>query len=145
MTDMMTRAWIAPVTPPPTDEDLVAVRSTVLDYFEGWFDADVERMRRALHPVLAKRSLAQDQDRTPAVSSVTAEQMVAWTASGDGRASGATERTLDVRVVDVSGTIAMVLVHSSEYVEYLHLVRTADGWRIVNALWRYADGRGPAA
>lgn len=145
MTDTMTQAWIAPATPPPTAEDLADVRSTVLDYFEGWFDADVERMRRALHAGLAKRSLAQDRDRTPAVSSVTAEQMLAWTASGYGRARDSSDRTLDVQVVDVSGTIAMVLVHSNEYVEYLHLVRTADGWRIVNALWRYADGRGPAA
>ena len=145
MTDLMTRAWIAPATLPPTAEDLTAVRSTVLDYFEGWFDADAERMRRALHPGLAKRSLAQDPDRTPAVSSVTAEQMVAWTGAGHGRARGAVDRAVDVQVLDVSGTIAMALVHSTDYVEYLHLVRTADGWRIINALWRYADGHGPAA
>ena len=25
------------------------------------------------------------------------------------------------------------------------LVETPKGWRIVNALWRYADGRGPSA
>ena len=37
------------------DED--AIVRCVLDYFEGWFEADPERMRRALHPDLAKRSL----------------------------------------------------------------------------------------
>jgi hypothetical protein len=38
-----------------TDEQ--EIRSTVLDYFEGWFDGDAVRMERALHPQLAKRSL----------------------------------------------------------------------------------------
>ena len=136
--------WTMPETPPPTAADVAAVRATVLDYFEGWFDADPERMRRALHPGLAKRSRAQDPDRTPAVSSVTAEQMVAWTAAGGGRADDVPPRVIDVDVVEVSAGIATVVVHSATYVEYLHLVATADGWRIINALWRYADGHGPA-
>ena len=38
-----------------SDDD--AIVRCALDYFEGWFDADPERMRRALHPELAKRSL----------------------------------------------------------------------------------------
>jgi len=144
MTDTLTEAWIAPPTPEATAEDLAAIRATVLDYFEGWFDADTERMRRALHPALAKRSFAQDIERTPAVSSVTAEQMVRWTADGHGRARGRASRAVEISVVDVAGTIATVVVRSEAYLEYLHLVATPDGWRIVNALWRYADGHGPA-
>ena len=134
--------WTTPETPPPSAADVAAVRATVLDYFQGWYDADPERMRRALHPSLAKRSRAQDPGRTPAVSSVTAEQMVAWTMAGHGQAD-AIARAIDIEVVEVSGGIATVVVHSATYVEYLHLVATPDGWRIINALWRYADGHGP--
>lgn len=144
MTETLTEAWITPATPEAAADDLAAIRATVLDYFEGWFDADSERVRRALHPALAKRSLGQDVDRTPAVSSLTAEQMVAWTAAGHGRARGRTDRAIEIRVADVSGTIATVAARSADYVEYLHLVATPEGWRIVNALWRYADGHGPA-
>ena len=32
-----------------------AVRSVVLDYLEGWFEGDADRMRRALHPEFVKR------------------------------------------------------------------------------------------
>ncbi len=143
MTAASTNAWINPPAPEATADDLAAIRATVLDYFEGWFDADPERMARALHPGLAKRSRGQDVDRTPAVSSLAAEQMVAWTAAGHGRARGRADRAVEIRIADASGTIASVLVHSANYVEYLHLVATPDGWRIVNALWRWADGRGP--
>ena len=40
------------------------------------------------------------------------------------------------RVEDVDGDIASPTVHSEIHHEYVHLVRTADGWKIANALWR---------
>jgi len=43
-----------------TDED--AVRAAVLDYIEGWFDGNAERMERALHPELMKRCVGIEGD-----------------------------------------------------------------------------------
>lgn len=142
---MVTEVWLADRTPPPTETMRAAVEQAVRDYFDGWFDGDPERMARALHPSLAKRSLAQDADRTPAVSSATTEQMVAWTVAGHGIARGRLGRRYDIRIDDISAGIAAVTVDCDAYVEFLHLVHAPDGWRIVNALWRYADGRGPLA
>ena len=142
MGTMTTESHAAGSTPAATADVRDAVRATVLDYFEGWFEADAGRMRRALHPALAKRSRGQDPRRTPALSSVTADQMIAWTAVGEGVADAG---PLEIRIDEISGTIAAVTVHSATYVEYLHLVETPDGWQIVNALWRYADGHGPTA
>ena len=34
-----------------------AVAGVVRDYFESWFEGDAERMKRSLHPKLAKRAL----------------------------------------------------------------------------------------
>ena len=130
-------------TPTPTSDDVAAVRATVLDYFEGWYDADTARMARALHPLLAKRSWAQDPERIPALRTTTAEMMAVFTAQGNGREDDPDKRRLDIDIVEVSGSIATAVVHSYWYVEYLHLLATPDGWLIVNALWRYADGRGP--
>ena len=116
-----------------TDEN--AIERTVLDYFEGWFDGDEERMRRALHPDLAKRSLADDSD---SVDHLSAPEMIEATAAGRGKRRDPGERVIDARVVDVHGGIAAAVVHSNVYREYLHLARTGDGWRIVNALWDWA-------
>jgi hypothetical protein len=107
-----------------------AIVATMLDYFEGWFDGDVERMDRALHPALAKRSF--ELKRT-----VTKEHMVAWTAEGQGRSEDPGDRRIEVEVVDVHGTIASAVVRSAVYREYVHLVRTEEGWKIVNALWNH--------
>jgi hypothetical protein len=115
---------------------VAAVTRTVEDYFLGWYDADPERMARALHPDLAKRSHIADADEAPAIGAVTAPQMIGWTGEGRGRRTDAAERSLEIVVDEVHDTIATVRVHAAPYIEYLHLARTPDGWRIVNTLWQ---------
>jgi hypothetical protein len=110
-----------------TEQELIT--RTALDYFEGWFTGDVARMRRALHPGLAKRAL----DGEGALDETTAEWMIEATAEGRGKRDGV---ETDVEVVDVYGDIATAVVRSSVYREYLHLLRTDEGWKIVNALWQ---------
>jgi hypothetical protein len=109
-----------------------AIVNTVLDYFEGWFDGDAARMERALHPDLAKRSLEQD-GRT--LDETTAEWMIEATGRGVGRERDPGDRRIEVEVEDVHGSIANATVRSAVYREYVQLVRTPEGWKIVNTLW----------
>ncbi len=41
-----------------SDADLI--KQTALDYIEGWYEGNAERMERALHPELAKRIVRSD-------------------------------------------------------------------------------------
>jgi tRNA nucleotidyltransferase/poly(A) polymerase len=92
---------------------------------------------RALHPALAKRSFRQVDRNAAEMGTVTKEQMVAWTAEGEGKNEDPGDRRIEVDVVDLHGNIATVIVRSAVYREYLHLVRIDDGWKIVNALWHF--------
>ena len=116
------------------DAERAAIVATALDYFEGWFDGDVARMERALHPALAKRALTDDRWT---LDETTAAWMLDATAQQLGKSRDVPERGIDVDVVDVYGDVASVVIHSNVYREYLHLARTRDGWRIVNALWAW--------
>jgi ketosteroid isomerase-like protein len=109
------------------------ITATVLDYFEGWFDGDVDRMDRALHPELVKRWPGDEQGASLGIT--TKQRMLELTAQGEG-AKDAADRQIEVEIEDVSEGIASVTVRTAVYYEYLHLVRTHDGWRIANALWR---------
>jgi hypothetical protein len=109
-----------------TDQELIT--RAVADYFEGWFDGDVTRMDRALHPDLMKRSPAGDLGVI-----LTKDQMLKFTAMGDG--VRAADRDLEVTIEDIYQDAASVTARSVPYYEYLHLVRTADDWKIVNSLW----------
>jgi hypothetical protein len=112
------------------------VTRTVEDYYSGWYDADPDRMRRAIHPDLAKRSHITLEGGPPTIRAVTSTQMIGWTAEGEGRTTDPEERRIEILVDEVHDTIASVRVRAALYIEYLHLARTTDGWRIVNALWQ---------
>ena len=112
-----------------TNDDRKAIEAAAADYIEGWYTGDAARMDRALHPELLKRTIDDEgQFRV-----VTKERMVELTASGGGEDADA---ATDVALLDVSGDIAVARTESSEYIDYLHLVRTSDGWKIANVLFR---------
>ena len=113
-------------------ETTQAVERTILDYFLGWFEGDAARMESALHPGLAKRTLRDGE-----LQSLTAAQMIEATAAGSGRRFGSDERRIEIVVTNVDRGYASAVVHSDVYIEYLHLAETADGWKIVNALWQF--------
>ena len=126
-------------------DDIAAIRSCILDYFEGWFDGDASRMDRALHPRLAKHALGQDRIRSDRLNVTTKDEMVEATGQGSGRQRDVPDRAIGIDIAAVSGDIASAIVHSAVYVEFVLLARTLDGWRITGTLWRWATGHGPRA
>jgi hypothetical protein len=115
------------------DED--AIVATVKDYWDGWFDGDAERMERALHPALAKTGVRVDASGLPITAAMTAEDMIGWTRDGDGVAEKPADPASEITINDIYHQIATVTVRSGIYREYLHLVKTPDGWKILNALY----------
>ena len=126
-------------------DDAAAIRSCLMDYFEGWFDGDAGRMDRALHPGLAKHALNQGPTRTGVLNVLTKDEMVELTRQGKGRQRDTPDRAIRIDIAAASGDIASVIVHSAVYVEFALLARTSDGWRITGTLWRWATGHGPRA
>jgi hypothetical protein len=115
----------------------LSIEATIRDYIEGWYEGDVDRMNRSLHDDLAKRMPVSSAAQEAAdLREVTKPRMVHLTAAGGGGTPGAAYR---IEVHDVSGRIASARVHSLEYLDYLHLVHTGAGWKIVNILFRAHD------
>jgi hypothetical protein len=113
-----------------------AVRAVIEEYYGSWFDADSGRMARTIHPDLAKRGWVRESSGDPVLDTDSFDTMVEWTRQGRGRRDGPGERAIEIQVIEVYDDIATALVHTRRYIETLHLVRTAAGWRILNALWR---------
>jgi hypothetical protein len=111
--------------------DEQAIKRTVVDYFESWFEGDAPRMERALHPQLAKRAPLEDGK----LEEDTTQTMIDATKAGLGTRHPPEKREIEVEITEIYGPIASVVVHSEVYREYLHLVRAEGEWRIVNALW----------
>jgi hypothetical protein len=116
-------------------DDKDAVVATVNDYFEGWFGGDAARMQRALHPALAKTGIGLDASGEVATESMGAEDMIGWTREGQGVAGKPAGFAFEVTVNEIYHRIATVTVHSNVYREYLHLAKTSEGWKILNAVY----------
>jgi hypothetical protein len=116
----------------PADAD--AIRAVALDYIEGWYTGDGQRMERSLHPDLVKRIVRQ-RDGKSALQEITAAELVAATGNGGGTRTPGGERRADVHVLDVFGNTASVRVDAADWIDYMHLARFDGQWKIVNVLW----------
>jgi Putative lumazine-binding len=117
-----------------TDDDRTAIMRVATDYIESWLDGDQERMRRCLHPQLAKRSVGVDPLSSGwPLDSIDAADMVRATGEGHGRKY---QHGHEVTILDAYGEIATVRIASVPYIDYLHIARFGKDWLIVNALWQ---------
>jgi len=119
-----------------SDADLAAIKQTALDYIEGWFEGNAERMERALHPELAKRIVITD----PKSGRSRLDQMGAMTLTlgTRSRASNPTpkeKRQSDVTILDVFENAASVKIVATDWIDYLHVAKFNGRWVIVNVLW----------
>jgi hypothetical protein len=121
-----------------SDVDRARIMDAARDYIESWLDGDADRMARALHADLAKRSVESDGTGGCIVHHVTRDDMV--TATGEGHGTRY-ERPYDAMIMDAFGDIAAVRIFSSVYMDYLHVARCGEAWRIVNVLWQRRPGR----
>ncbi len=131
-----------PFVPPATPEDIQAITEVSRDYTEGWFTADAERMQRALHPALVKRTIWHDlhDDAWKVGRTLTAEAMVGFTREGGGSTHPESEKVFEIEVLDALRHIATVKVSSYPYMDYLHLAKIADRWWIINCLYEVRQG-----
>jgi len=115
--------------------DKEAIKKAALDYIEGWYEGNAERMERALHPDLAKRGVFVDQKTGKIVMrSVGAADMVKYTKAGAGKSLEKKEK-VKLTFLDMYKNTACVKIVSPDFVDYLQLARYKDGWAIVNVLW----------
>ena len=120
--------------PRATAADSAALRAAALDYIEGWFTGDSVRMRRAVHPSLAKR-IAVPETRPTGLEESSADALVGATGRKAGTRVPAARRRTDVTILDVFGNAASLRVDAGEWIDYLHLAKLDGRWRIVNVLW----------
>jgi len=118
------------------DDDKKAIKEAVLNYLEGWYDGDVDRMKKALHPELAKRAMSTlPQTGTSFINTATKSMMIEYTRAGFGKQTPREKLNNTVEVLDIYNGIATVKAVSYDYVDYCHLVKQDGEWKILNVLW----------
>ena len=114
--------------------DSAAIRATSLNYIEGYYEGNAERMARALHPDLAKRIVRTRGDESM-VMNMTAEQLVDIAGSRAGNPTPESERRSDVVITNIYRNAATVRIDATTWVDFLHVGKVDGRWVIINVLW----------
>src|SRR5215813_6518200 len=102
-----------------TQTDNAAITQTALDYIEGWYEGNAERMQRSLHPDLAKRIVLYDANGRPRLDQMSAMGLVLGTQRGGGTKTPPERQQKDVTILDRFENAASVKVVASDWIDYL--------------------------
>jgi len=130
-------AFSAPLTAQEATLEQAAITAAALDYIEGFFSGDAERMARALHPELTKVIvMAPQQGMNAFTRKMTATELIELTRSKRG-VIPREQWGIEVTVLDMHGSMAAVKIVNPKFFDYLQLAKVDGSWKIVNVLWGY--------
>ena len=118
-----------------TADNTAAIKQTALDYVEGWYEANAERMERALHPDLAKRIVRTGPEGRSRLDQMSAMGLVQGVKRGGGKDTPKENQQKDVIILDVFENTASVKAIMSGWIDYMHMAKFNGRWVIVNVLW----------
>lgn len=119
-----------------TAADSAGIRATALDYIDGWWAGDAQRMSSSLHPELVKRIRGVDASGSREwIDNQGASRLVQGTARGGGKETPVANRRSEVRILDIFQNTASVRVDAGGWIDYMHMVKLGGRWVIINVLW----------
>jgi len=118
------------------EADRETVRQAALDYVEGVYNVQPERIERSVHPTLVKRGFYKDTAAGPYLEApMTYEQLVRLAGNWN------KERKRDisikeVTVLDVLDQTAAAKVTAAWGIDYLLMAKFEGRWKILEILWQ---------
>jgi hypothetical protein len=117
-------------------DDDTAIKTTALNYIEGWYEGDAARMESALHPELAKRMISTDPKTGHSqFNHMGAMQLVQNTRRGGGNKTPKDEQLKEITILDRFNNAAVVKIVASGWIDYLEVAKFNGQWKIINVLW----------
>ena len=124
-----------------TASDTAAIRSAALDYVEGWYEGNPERMARAVHPELVKRIVVSDTATGQSViQNMGATALINGARHGYGKSTPKERHQKEVKILDVYGHAASARATMADWIDYMQLAKVNGRWVIVNVLWERKPG-----
>lgn len=118
--------------------DREAVRQAALDYVEGIYNAEPERLERSVHPELIKRGYYKKLGEAAyTLEPMTRAQLIALAGNWNKDKKRPIETyPKQVDVYDVLDQTASAKVTAMWGVDYMHLAKHDGRWKIINIVWQ---------
>ena len=123
---------------PGSDPEHLAVHNAVLDYVEALYLVEPDRIKRSVHPSLAKvgywRQDAESDYREARMSYLELVDLAGqWNADGHLDPDAAPK---EIEVLDVLDKTAVAKLTADWGVDYVQLAKVDGRWMIMNVLWQ---------
>lgn len=119
-----------------TTDDREAVRLAALDYLEGLYNADPERIRRSVHPSLVKRGFSKQAGSAAYTESPMSFDQLIKVAETWNRDKKRDTSIKEVKVLDVLDQTAVAQARAAWGVDHMLLAKYGGRWQIVQILWQ---------
>ena len=118
--------------------DSVAIRQTLLDYVEGYYNADWQRVAKAVHPELVKRIIMQDTSGLTAINTQGASLLIIGAKRNKKMEDGPGFKA-DISIYDIFKNVALakVVTNKFSFIDYAQLAKINGEWKIINVLWAF--------
>jgi hypothetical protein len=127
--------WAGPVQ---SSGDHTEIEARALDYIEGWYEGNVERMTRALHPEFVKKGIHRHPDTGKSNFGLhSATTLIEATRRGRGRKYAKESRRIEITILDVGRDMANVRITCGLTREYLQMVRFDGHWKVLHVLFEF--------
>lgn len=114
-----------------------AITNCALDYGVGFYSGDAERMERALHPELNKVVVVKLKPEGNYLLQYSTVSGLVEMSRGKVGLVEESKRKASVSVYEVEGNTASAKLNSSQFNDYLQLVKVDGKWKIINVLWNF--------
>jgi hypothetical protein len=116
-------------------DDSAAVRSTVTNYIEAYYTGDARRIEQTLHPHYLKHMIHGDIP----VRQKTGSEMVREVRTHGPADLPQSNKTEEVTVLDIAGSIASAKLVTPGWVDYMTLEKVGGDWKILSVVQRIND------
>ena len=120
-----------------SDKERDAVKQAVLDYVEGIYEVNPQRIERSVHPDLAKRGFFIKKSETVYSPHImTFQELVELSKNYNKNGKLAKDAPKDIVIFDVSDQTASIKLTAVWGIDYMHLAKYEGKWKIINVLWQ---------
>lgn len=123
--------------------EAAAVERAALDYLEGFYEGDPDKIRRGVHPEVVKYGFwSEDDGATYAGDAMSFQEMIDF--ANNVRENGSqpdASAPKEVHLLDVQDQTAAVKIVAWWGQDYLQLAKYDGQWKIVHVLWQSAPPR----
>jgi hypothetical protein len=123
--------------------DSTLIRQASIDYVEGYYTADVQRVERAVSPELVKRIVFTDEKGNSMINNMGASGLIFAAAKNTNPNAPKNDEPFhaEVLIFNITKDMATVMIKTNKFkfVDYAHLAKINGKWKIINVLWQFTS------